>query len=76
MWRFFAYQRKYIRIHLKGGILLDILSLERIWYHTPIVESDNLSRYCPIDDFTFMGMESDYISESSKFHLHVFYRMD
>lgn len=55
---------------------MDILSLERIWYHTPIVESDNLSRYCPIDDFTFMGMESDYISESSKFHLHVFYRMD
>ena len=55
---------------------MDILSLERIWNHTPIVESDNLSRYCPIDDITFMGMESDFINESSKFHLHVFYRMD
>lgn len=55
---------------------MDILSLERIWNHTPVVESDNLSRYCPIDAITFMGMESDYINESSKFHLHVFYRMD
>lgn len=55
---------------------MDILSLERIWNHTPIVESDNLSRYCPIDAITFMGMESDYFNESSKFHLHVFYRID
>lgn len=55
---------------------MDILSLERIWNHSPIVESNNLSRYCPIDDITFMGMESDFINESSKFHLHVFYRMD
>lgn len=55
---------------------MDILSLEKIWNHTPIVESDNLSRYCPIDDITFMGMESDFINESSKFHLHAFYRLD
>lgn len=55
---------------------MDILLLERIWNHTPIVESDNLSRYCPVDEITFMGMESDFINESSKFHLHVFYRMD
>ena len=55
---------------------MNIFSIEKIWNNTPIIESENLSRYYPIDEITFMGMETDFVNESSKFHLHVFDRMD
>jgi len=53
-----------------------MVKIERIMMNNPIADPNNIEKYTLIDDISFLNMETEYFSDTSKFHLHIFCRND